>query len=84
MEPHLKQSCSLRQNGLDSISAQSCVCWEAHIFVSILIHCQMHRSEASSANLLLNDVLVDSVKSAPIVVATAVMGSRIEGFLDFF
>jgi hypothetical protein len=46
---------------------------EAHKFISILIHRQMYRTKATSAYLLLDDVLVDPVDSAAIIVATAIM-----------
>jgi hypothetical protein len=58
--------------------------WEAHIFLSVLIHSQMDCTEATSTYLLLDNVLIDAMYGTPIVVAAAVMRSRIERLFHAF
>jgi len=48
----------------------------------ILIHCQVDGAEATTPNLLLNDILVYPVHGGAIVVAAAIVGAGIECFFD--
>ena len=48
----------------------------------ILVHCQMDGAEAAAPNLLLDDILVYPVHGGAVVVAAAIMGTGVEGFLD--
>jgi hypothetical protein len=50
--------------------------------VPILVHGQVNGAEAAAPNLLLDNILVYSVHGGAVIVAAAVMGTGIEGFLD--
>lgn len=48
----------------------------------ILVHGQVNGAEATATNLLLDNILVYSVHGGTVVVAAAIVGTGIEGFLD--
>lgn len=48
----------------------------------ILVHGQVNGAEAAAANFLLDNILVYSVHGGAVIVAAAIVGTRIEGFLD--
>ena len=48
----------------------------------ILVHGQVNGAEAAAPNLLLDNVLVYSVHGGAVIVAAAIVGTGIEGFLD--
>lgn len=52
-----------------------------HIFLSILVHCQMYGAKRPPSDLLLYQVLVDAVFGCAIILAVAVLGACIECFL---
>ena len=54
----------------------------AHIFIVILVDSQMYRAKRSPSNLLLYQILVDSVLCGAVVFAVAVLGAGIEGGLQ--
>lgn len=56
-----------------SLKGNSPVGYAAHVFCAILIGGEMYSTKGPSSNLLLNDILIDAVDSATIVVTTAVM-----------
>ena len=48
----------------------------------ILVHGQVDGAEAAAPNLLLDDILIYPVHGGTVIVAAAIVGTRIEGFLD--
>jgi hypothetical protein len=54
---------------------------DPHIFLPVLVHSQMHCAKRPPSNLLLYQVLVDAVLGGAIILAVAVLGPGIEGFL---
>jgi hypothetical protein len=50
--------------------------------VPILIHGQVNGAEAAATDLLLDNVLIYSVHGGAVIVAAAIVGTGIEGFLD--
>jgi hypothetical protein len=55
--------------------------WYPHIFLAILVDGEVDGAERAATNLLLHQILVDTVLSAAVIFAVAVLGTRIEGFL---
>ena len=51
------------------------------IFLAVLVDGEVDCAEGASANLLLDQVLVDAVLGGAVIFAVAVLGARIEGFL---
>jgi len=51
------------------------------ILGAILVNSDMDSAERASADLLLDDILIDLVLSTPIVLACDILRSSIEGFL---
>jgi hypothetical protein len=52
-----------------------------HIFCAVLVDCQMDSAKGPAANLLLDEVLVDAMLGGPVILAVAILGASIEGFL---
>ena len=52
-----------------------------HIFLAILVDCQVDGAEGAAADLLLDQVLVDAVLGGAVILAVAVLGARVERFL---
>jgi hypothetical protein len=50
--------------------------------VPILVHGQVDGAEAAAPNLLFDDILVYPVHGGAVIVAAAIVGTSIEGFLD--
>lgn len=48
----------------------------------ILVHGQVDGAEATTPNLLLDDILVYPVHGGAVIVAAAIVGASIESFLD--
>ena len=57
---------------------------DPHIFFAVLIDCQMYSSKGTPPNLLLNKVLVNAVLGGSVILAVAVLGAGIEGFLELW
>ena len=51
------------------------------ILLAVLVDGEVDGAEGATANLLLDQVLVDAVLGAAVILAVAVLGARIEGFL---
>jgi hypothetical protein len=49
--------------------------------LAILVFGEVDRTERAAPNLLLHQVLVDSMLGRSVIFAVAVLGARIEGFL---
>jgi hypothetical protein len=61
---------------------QRCVeSWCPHIFLTVLVDGEVDSSKGAATNLLLDQVLVDAVLGAAVILAVAVLGARIERFL---
>ena len=45
----------------------------AHIFVTVLVYCQMYCPKTASSNLLLYHILVNAVDGPAIVIAAAIV-----------
>jgi hypothetical protein len=50
-------------------------------FISELVNCQVDEAKGASTNLLFDEVLVDPVLGSAIILAVAVLGSRIQSLL---
>lgn len=50
----------------------------------ILVHSQMHGTEATAANFLLDHILIYAVHGGTVLVAAPIMRAGIECFLDSF
>jgi hypothetical protein len=51
------------------------------ILLAVLVDCEVDGAEGTPANLLLDQILVDAVLGGAVILAVAVLGARIEGFL---
>ena len=65
-----------------TVAGREVVRWDAYVFFSILVDSQMNCAERTPANFLLDNVLVDSMLSGPIVLAIAIFGPGIQRFLQ--
>lgn len=55
---------------------------EAHIFRSILIHRQMHRTKRASSDLILDDILIDMMLRSSIRLIICIRRPRIKRLLN--
>lgn len=55
--------------------------WYPHIFVAILVCSEMDSAEGPPTDLLLDQILIDTVLGAAVILAVTVLGPRIERFL---
>jgi hypothetical protein len=55
---------------------------DPHIFVAVLVHSQMYGAKGAPSNLLLDQVLVDTMLGGSVILAVAVLGPRVERFLQ--
>lgn len=55
--------------------------WSPHIFVAILVNSEVDGTKRATADLLLHQILVDSVLCAAVIFAVAVLRPCIERFL---
>ena len=66
---------------IESASAVRMNTERSHIFLAILVSGQMNSAKGSTAYLLLDNVLIDTMFCNTVVFACDILGSCIEGFL---
>ena len=54
----------------------------SHIFIAMLVHCQVDCTKGSSPYLLLDDILIDTVDGRSIIFAVRVLGASVQSLFN--